>query len=106
MQLIVDASVLVGELLCKAGRERLRYREPLARTTAPDGPRALELLIPEHTWSETQHGYQKRITRLSPHKSLLESEPKALLEVGLGVVKAHVQIVPHPAYAPLEDEAR
>jgi predicted nucleic acid-binding protein len=106
MQLIVDASVLVGELLRKAGRERLCHPELLARTTAPDGPRALELLIPEHTWSETQHEYQKRITRLSLHKSLLESESKALLEVGLSAVKANVQIVPHAAYAPLEDEAR
>ena len=93
MQLIVDASVLVGELLRKTGRERLRHPE-------------LELLIPEHTWSETQHEYRKRISHLSIHKSLLESESKALLEVGLGVVKAHVQIMPHAAYAPLEAEAR
>jgi predicted nucleic acid-binding protein len=93
MQLIVDASVLVGELLHKAGRERLRHPE-------------LELLIPEHTWSETQHEYRQRIARLSIYKSLLESESKALLEVGLNVVKAHVQIVPHAAYEPLEDEAR
>jgi predicted nucleic acid-binding protein len=93
MQLVVDASVLVGELLRKTGRERL-------------GNRALELLIPEHTWNETQHEYGKRIKHLSIHNNLLETESKALLEAGLNAVPANVQIVPHAAYAPLEDEAR
>ncbi len=93
MQLVVDASVLVGELLRKAGRERL-------------GNPALELLIPEHTWSETQHEYGKRIQHLQKHKALLESESKALLEAGLNAVRANVQIVPQAAYAPLEVEAR
>jgi predicted nucleic acid-binding protein len=93
IQLVVDASVLVGELLRKAGRERLCHA-------------ALELLIPEHTWNETQHEYARRIRLVTAHRSLLEQESTAILQAGLNAVRANVQIIPHAAYAPLEREAR
>jgi predicted nucleic acid-binding protein len=93
MQLVVDASVLVGELLRKAGRARL-------------GHTALELLIPEHAWNETRQEYARRIKLVASHRSLLERESQALLQAGLNAVRVNVQIIPQAAYAPLEQESR
>jgi predicted nucleic acid-binding protein len=93
MQLVVDASVLVAELLRKAGRQRLAHPQ-------------LELFAPQHVWNETQHEYRKRVARLCAQKGLLQSEMTDLLEVGFAAVRATIQVLPHAAYAPLEDEAR
>ena len=48
MRLVVDTSVLVGELLRAGGRARL-------------GDERLELFLPEHMWGETRVELPRRI---------------------------------------------
>jgi predicted nucleic acid-binding protein len=93
MRLVVDASVLVGELLRESGRARL----------ASD---RLELFLPEHTWSELQHELPRRVDRFAARRGLDDEFAAELVARCLAAVVANVVIVPEVAYSPLEDEAR
>jgi predicted nucleic acid-binding protein len=93
MRLVVDASVLVGELLRRAGRERL-------------GDERLELFLPEHTWDEVRHEVPKRAQRLGERRGLDDGIVRQLVAACLEAVIANVTIVAVPIYAPMEQEAR
>jgi PIN domain len=60
--------------------------------------------LPTHALSSLCH--RKRVSRLSVQKGLPQNEAAELLAVGLAAALSAVQILPHAAYAPLEDEAR
>lgn len=93
MRLVVDASLLVGQLLREKGRRRLA------------DPR-LELFIPEQMLEEVERELPKRVRAFARAHDL---EPALADELGatcLEAVAANVAVVHEPVYAGLEDEAQ
>ena len=93
MRLVVDTSVLVGELLRAAGRERL-------------GDDRLELFLPEETWVETTVELPRRIAAFTRRRGLDRTVGDALASACLEAVDANIVILDKAIYTPLEDEAR
>jgi predicted nucleic acid-binding protein len=93
MRLVVDTSVLVGELLRAAGRERL-------------GDDRLELFLPEQMWVETQVELPRRIAAFTRRRQLDRTVGDALASACLEAVEANIVILDTAIYSPLEDEAR
>ncbi len=92
MRLVVDTSVLVGELLRASGRARL-------------GDDRLALFLPERMWSETQVELPRRIDAFVRRRKL---DPEVGHELGvlcLEAVEANVVILDEAIYSALEDEA-
>ena len=76
MRLVVDTSVLVGELLRAAGRIRL-------------GDERLELFLPEQMWGETQVELPRRITAFVRRRGLEPSLGDELATACLAAVDAN-----------------
>jgi predicted nucleic acid-binding protein len=93
MRLVVDTSVLVGELLRSAGRARL-------------GEERLELFLPEQMWGETQVELPRRITAFIRRRGLQPSPGHELAAACLTAVEANIVILDEGIYAALEEEAR
>lgn len=93
MRLVVDTSVLVGELLRSAGRTRL-------------GDRRLEFFLPEQMWGETQVELPRRITAFVRRRGLEPRLGDELAAACLAAVEANIVILDEGIYAALEDEAR
>ncbi len=93
MRLVVDTSVLVGELLRRAGRERLADER-------------LDLFIPERMWAETQVELPRRITAFARRHRLDHDIADELTRSCLQAIEANVIAVDTAVYSPLEDEAR
>ena len=91
MRLVVDANILVGELL------RVRGRELVA------DPRT-ELFIAARTWNETQYELRKRATLFAERRGVAALQD--LLERAIEVAEAHVTVVGPDEYAEYEEEAR
>jgi predicted nucleic acid-binding protein len=92
MRLVVDTSVLVGELLRASGRERL-------------GDDRLDLFLPEQMWEEANLELPRRITAFVRRRGLDASIGDELAVACLDAVEANVVIVDEAIYAPLQDEA-
>lgn len=93
MRLVVDTSVLVGELLRALGRERL-------------GDARLELFLPEQMWAETQRELPRRIRAFARRRGI---EPRLVDEVlafALAAVEQNVAVLDEAIYSALEVEAR
>jgi len=67
---VADASVLVGELLRRRGRELLLDRD-------------LRLLVAEHQWEETEHELSRRLSILE-RQGRLTAEQRVTLQQGVG----------------------
>lgn len=93
MRLVVDASVLVGELLRARGRDRL-------------GDARLDLFLPEPVWGEVQHELPRRIAVLARRRGIPKPEADQLVSLCLVAVEANVAVLEHAVFAALEDEAR
>ena len=93
MRLIVDTSVLVGELLRSSGRQRL-------------GDDRLELFLPERMWAETRIEIPRRITAFTRRRGLDPATGDELASACLGAVEANIAILDEAIYTTLEDEAR
>ena len=93
MRLVVDTSVLVGELLRRSGRERL-------------GDDRLELFLPERMWGEAQVELPRRITAFVRRRSLEVTVGDTLARLCLDAVEANVVILDEAIYAAAEAEAR
>jgi predicted nucleic acid-binding protein len=93
MRLVVDTSVLVGELLRASGRARL-------------GDDRLELFLPERMWGECRVELPRRIAAFVRRRGLDRSIGDELTVACLGAVEANVVILDEAIYAALEDEAR
>lgn len=85
MRLVVDTSVLVGELLRQAGRERLRDSR-------------LNLFLPERMWQETQWVLPARIEQFSQRHGRSPASQQDLLVTCLEAVMLNVDIVAEPIY--------
>jgi predicted nucleic acid-binding protein len=93
MRLVVDTSVLVGELLRQQGRSRL-------------GDERLELFLPEQMWAECQVELPRRIRSFVRRRGLDPAVGEELSGLCLAAVEANVVILEQPIYSALEDEAR
>lgn len=93
MRLVVDTSVLVGELLRKAGRARL-------------GEDRLELFLPEQMWAECQVELPRRIRSFVGRRRLDPAIGDELARLCFEAVEANVVILDEAIYSALEDEGR
>lgn len=93
MRLVVDTSVLVGELLRRSGRERL-------------GDERLELFLPEQMWSEARVELPRRIAAFVRRRALDPVVGDELARLCLDAVEANMVILDEAIYSALEDEAR
>jgi predicted nucleic acid-binding protein len=90
---VADASVLVGELL------RRRGRELLAR---PD----LRVLVAEQQWDEAQHELSRRLGILESRSGLTPEQRQVLERAVTDLVETRIiEIVPRDTYASLEQVA-
>lgn len=93
MRLVVDTSVLVGELLRRSGRERL-------------GEEHIELFLPEQMWSEAQVELPRRTAAFVRRRGLAPEVGEELARLCIDAVEANVVILDEAIYSALEDEAR
>jgi predicted nucleic acid-binding protein len=90
---VADASVLVGELLRKRGRELL---------LRPD----LRVLVAEQQWDETQHELARRLDILESREKLTSEQRLALEQAVNDLVETRtIEVVPSDIYASLEQTA-
>jgi predicted nucleic acid-binding protein len=93
MRLVVDTSVLVGELLRRTGRQRL-------------GDDRLELFLPEQMWAEAQIVLPRRIAAFVRRHGLETEVGEGLSRLSLDAVEATVVVLDEAVDSALEDEAR
>jgi predicted nucleic acid-binding protein len=93
MRLVLDASVLVADLLRASGRLR------------PANER-LELFLAEHTAGEVAHELPRRIAAFAVRRGLDPVLSERLASDCRVAIDTNVDLVPEAAYAPLEEEAR
>jgi len=90
---VADASVLVGELLRKRGRELV---------LEPD----LRVFVAEHQWEETEHELSRRLDILESHERLTAEQRIALEQAVSDLVETRaIEVVPSDTYASLEQVA-
>jgi predicted nucleic acid-binding protein len=90
---VADASVLVGELLRRRGRELLLH---------PD----LRLLVAEHQWEEAEHELSRRLSILESQGRLSTEQCTALQQSIAELVETRaIEVVPRDTYASLEPVA-
>lgn len=93
MRLVVDTSVLVGELLRAAGRVRL-------------GDERLELFLPERIAGELSVELPRRISAFARRRGLPDEVGVELALACRAAVDANVVVLDQAVYAAFEDEAR
>lgn len=93
MQLVVDANILVSELLRQRGKDLIQH---------PD----LTLYVTEFVWSETYHELRKRINAIIHQKGASEELGEKLLEAAQTLINTKINIVEESVYIHLETEAR
>ncbi len=92
MRLVVDTSVLVGELLRAEGRHRL-------------GDDRLDLFLPEQMWSETQVEIPRRIAAFARRRSLTPGIAAELTDLCLEAVLGNTSILDESVSSAVEEEA-
>ena len=93
MRLVVDTSVLIGDLLRVAGRKRV----------ADD---RLELFLPEEMWAELQVELPRRVAAFARRRGLPSDVADELVSAVFAAVERNVLVVDEAVYAAYEDEAR
>jgi predicted nucleic acid-binding protein len=93
MIVVADASVLVGELLRRRGRELLLH---------PD----LRVLVAEHQWEETEHELSRRLEILESREILTAARRQLLEQSVRNLIDARaIEVAPRDTYASLEETA-
>lgn len=93
MRLVVDTSVLVGELLRSAGRARL-------------GDERVELFMPERLAGELSGELPRRISAFVRRRKLPDELGKELASACRAAVEANIIVLDEAVYAAFEEEAR
>lgn len=93
MRLVVDTSVLVGDLLRASGRDRL-------------GDDRLELFIPEQMWDETNVEIPRRVRSFARRRALEATVADLLVSRCIEAVEANVVVLEEAVYSAIEEEAR
>jgi predicted nucleic acid-binding protein len=90
---VADASVLVGELLRKRGRELL---------LRPD----LRVLVAEQQWDEAQHELSRRLSILESRRGLVAEQREVLEQAVNGLIETRaIEVVSRDTYASVEQAA-
>jgi hypothetical protein len=93
MIVVADASVLVGELLRRRGRELLLH---------PD----LRVLVAEHQWEETEHELSDRLEILESRGIFTAAQREALERSVRNLIDVRaIEVAPRDTYAALESTA-
>ena len=92
MRLVVDTSVLVGELLRARGRRRLEDDR-------------LDLFLPEQMWAETRVELPRRIAAFVRARRLGADVAHRLTSLCLVSIETNILVVETAVYSALEDEA-
>lgn len=93
MRLVVDTSVLVGELLRASGRERL-------------GDDRLQLFMPERMWGETSVEIPRRVRAFVRRRSLDPAVGDLLTARCIEAVESNVVVLEEAVYSAIEEESR
>lgn len=93
MDLVVDANVLVGELLRSRGRELLQRSE-------------LQLYAVPKVLDEAGYELRRRLTIMRNQGRFNGTTEQELLGLATGVMDSYISLVTESFYAPLEAEAR
>jgi predicted nucleic acid-binding protein len=93
MKLIVDASVLVGELSRRRGQELVRLPE-------------LSLYVAEHAIDETYYELTKRVTAAINQGRYTTATGQYILESARESLDNHITVIAQSVYTPFEAEAR
>ncbi len=93
MDLVVDANVLVGELLRPRGRELLQRSE-------------LQLYAVPKVLDEAGYELRRRLTIMRNQGRFNGTTEQELLGLATGVMDSYISLVAESFYAPLEAEAR
>jgi len=93
MKLVLDANILIAELLRRRGRELLRNPQ-------------LELYLAKKTREETEYELRQRVRKIVNQGRLSESAGSEQIEVAVGIISSQIRLMPISFYAPLEAEAR
>ncbi|OKH25042.1 putative toxin-antitoxin system toxin component, PIN family [Chroogloeocystis siderophila] len=89
MRLVVDANILVAELIRKRGRELIVHP-------------ALELYMAQMAWEETCHELSKRVEKMVQKQVFSQEVGQKLLTDAIALAETKVLVVPHEVYASYE----
>lgn len=93
MRLVVDANILVAELMRQRGRELIVHPE-------------LKLYMAEKAWDEACHELSKRVAAMVQKGIFSQDAGQKLLVDAIALAEAKVSLLPHEVYASLETTAR
>ena len=93
MILIVDANILVGELLRQGGQELIQNP-------------ALMLYMTERVLDETQYEIRRRIPLMMSRGRLTEADAQVLLAQAMYLIETKINVVAQSNYIHLKTEAR
>ena len=93
ISLVVDANILVGELLRQRGRNLILSSD-------------LMLYATERVISETRYELSRRVSAIANQGKIAETESLLLLELTQNIIETKIEIVSADLYINLEAEAR
>jgi predicted nucleic acid-binding protein len=93
MRLVIDTTVIVGELLRAEGRARLADER-------------LDLFLPEEMWDEVQVELPRRVDAFARHRGIDSALAEELKSACFEAIEHNVDVVDRPVYVTVEDEAR
>lgn len=93
MRLVVDANILVAELIRQRGRKLIIHPQ-------------LELYMAEKAWDEACHELSKRLATMVQKGIFSQDVGQNLLVDAIALAEAKVSLIPYEVYAPLETTAR
>lgn len=93
MRLIIDANVLIGELLRERGRNLIKSS-------------VLTLYITERVLDETRYELERRVSLMVSQGRVNRVEKQIFLRTAREIIEANITVVPESGYNYLEKEAR
>ena len=93
MRLVVDANILVGELLREKGRALVADER-------------LELLVAAKAWEEARRELRRRVDVIAERGQLSKTTATELLNVAVTLAERHTTVLTEAEYGAFEEEAR
>lgn len=93
MKLVVDANIMVGEMLRIRGRQLLQNSE-------------FQLYAAKTVINETRHELKRRMTAMRNQGKLTEQTDRELFDLAIRLIDNYIEIVQPSSYSSLEIEAR
>ena len=92
MRLVVDANILVGELLRERGREIISHKQ-------------LELFMATKIWEESVHELRKRTTAIAERGQLSPKTAEGLFTTSVNTATTAITVIEQIQYDALESKA-